>query len=572
MCGILGGSKANWDYQKALKSMSHRGPDGKKLHRIADFYLGFVRLSIIDLNENAMQPMLSNDGNYAIVFNGEIYDYLGVRKILEDKGYHFRTKSDTEVLLYAFVEWKENLTDHIDGIFAVAVIDIREEKIYLFRDRPGVKPLYYYYDGYSFAFASELKAITAMCCDVSFQLDNTALYDYHTYLYIPEPKTMYHNVFKLQPASCMIYDIKKHKILSNFRYWKVRMNTKEGNRLSLTQLENKAEELRYHLNRVIARQIISDVPVGTFLSGGVDSSIVTAVTKDYISDVTGYSIGFTDREYDESRYAAQIADIIGVKCKIKKFLKSDFNRLKNMIFDLYDEPFADTSAYPTYFVSAFAKQYITVVLTGDGGDELFGGYPRCLMAAGHLKKGRKPISRRLSYIYMDYENQWKRLNINMDSVFKDDVSQLIPQYQFYIKPDRAQLRKKYKIDRDYDDAWFIRQYYHKDLPPFTRMRYLDFMTYMPGDILTKVDRASMKASLEARVPLLDKEMIEFAFSLTQEECNPNGELKGLLKLAYKDRIPLKLLNRKKAGFSMPHGYVQGRGCPQEILLKNMWGI
>jgi asparagine synthase (glutamine-hydrolysing) len=572
MCGILGGSKPNWNYQAAIESINHRGPDKQKIQQIKDFYLGFARLSIIDLNENAMQPMFSDDGNYVIVFNGEIYDYKQLRKTLEQKGYQFRTKSDTEVLLYSFVEWKEKMVEYIDGIFAVAIMDIRQERIYLFSDRPGVKPLYYFFDGKSFAFASELKAILKMCTDTCFDLDNTALYDYHTYLYIPYPKTMYKNVYKLPPASYIIYDIKKSKIERKSRYWKVNVNANEGEIISKKKLEDKAEELRENFERVIQRQIISDVPVGTFLSGGVDSSIVTAVTKKYISDVTGYSIGFTDRSYDESKYAMKIAGILNVNCKVKRFKNDTYIKLKQILPDLYDEPFADTSAYPTYFVSEFAKQDITVVLTGDGGDELFGGYPRCVYAAEKLESKRLQVNRKIKTFYMDYENQLKKKNINMDFIIKDDVLLLIPFYQFYIKPNRLQLRKKFHIDKDYDDAWFIRKHYHKELPPFTRMRYLDFMTYLPGDILTKVDRASMKVSLEARVPFLDRELIEFAFSLTQQECNPKGELKGLLKYAYKDVISLKLLNRKKAGFSMPHNYIQGNVSPQEILLKKLWGI
>lgn len=572
MCGILGGNKSNWNYQAAVESICHRGPNAQKVLKVKDFHLGFARLSIIDLQDTAMQPMISGDGNYMIVFNGEIYDYQKLRKILEDKGYRFRTKSDTEVLLYAFSEWKEKMVDYIDGIFAAAIMDIREEKIYLYRDRPGVKPLYYYYDGSSFAFASELKAIVKMCIDVSFEIDNTALYDYHTYLYIPDPKTMYKNVYKLEPASCMVFDLKQSKITSKYRYWKVRLNTKEGEPVSRKRLNEKAEELRYHLNNAIARQIVSDVPVGTFLSGGVDSSIVTAVTKSHISDVTGYTIGFTDRNYDESEYAKRVADILKVNLKVKRFTRNNYVKLQKILPELYDEPFADTSAYPTYFVSEFAKQDITVVLTGDGGDELFGGYTRCLFARDNLKDNRLFLGRKLSSIYMDYENELKRNYLEMDTFFKEDVCRLIPQYQFYIKPDRKQLRQRYHIDKDYDDAWYIRKFYHKDLPPFTRMRYLDFMTYLPGDILTKVDRTSMKVSLEARVPLLDKEMIDFAFSLTQQECNPGGELKGLFKYAYKDMIPLKLLNRKKAGFSMPHDYVKDDVCPQEMLLKKLWGI
>lgn len=571
MCGILGGNRENWNYREAIEAISHRGPDAQKLINVKNFHLGFARLSIIDLQDQAMQPMFSSDGNYVILFNGEIYDYHIVRKELETRGYQFRTMSDTEVLLYAFVEWKEAMVHHLDGIFATAIMDIREEKIYLFRDRPGVKPLYYYYDGASFAFASELKAIEKMCTDIKFQIDNTALYDYYNYLYIPEPKTIYRNVYKLEAATCMVFDLKKNVIVTNYRYWKVRLNTKAGEPVTQRKMEEKAEELRYHMANVIKRQVVSDVPVGTFLSGGVDSSIVTAVSKAYIPNITGYTIGFTDKKYDELEYAKKIAELLRVKLKVKRFTRNNYFSLRKLLPQIYDEPFADTSAYPTFFVSKFAKEDITVVLTGDGGDELFGGYPRCLYALDNLTGKRRIPRKQVSSLYMDYENAVKKIHIDFDTFFKDDVTRLLSLYHGGVL-DRKRLRQKYSIDRDYDDAWYIRKYYHKDLPPFTRMRYLDFMTYLPGDILTKVDRASMKVSLEARVPFLDKEIIDFAFSLTQQECNPNGDLKGLLKYAYKDTIPLDLFNRKKAGFSMPHCYVSGEGNIQEILLHKLWRI
>ena len=198
MCGIIGGNNPDWNYNETISAISHRGPNGQKIERIKDIFLGFARLAIIDLSEDAMQPMISEDGKYAIIFNGEIYDYKKIRSGLKKKGYHFRTESDTEVLLYAFIEWKEKAMDYIDGIYAFAVFDIESEKLYLFRDRCGIKPLYYY-DNHAgeFAFASELKGIQALCKGVKFTIDNTALYDYHTYLYIPEPKTMYKNVYKL---------------------------------------------------------------------------------------------------------------------------------------------------------------------------------------------------------------------------------------------------------------------------------------------------------------------------------------------------------------------------------------
>lgn len=573
MCGIIGGSKKNWNYQAAIESLRHRGPDAQKRMDINGFHFGFARLSIIDTNETAMQPMVSADSRFIITFNGEIYDYKKIREELIKLGHTFKTASDTEVLLNAFVEWREEMVKHLDGIFAVVIMDVKENKLYLFRDRPGVKPLYYYYDGNDFAYASELKAIVKMCDDVSFQIDNTALYDYHIYYYIPDPKTLYKNVYKLEPASCMIYDLAKQKIISNNRYWEININTKKGEKMSARKKEDKAEELRYHLDRVIARQVVSDVPVGTFLSGGVDSSIVTAITQKHINDLTGYSIGFMDRRYDESGYAEAVAKFIKVNLKIKKFSRNDYMNLSCILPSMYDEPFADTSAYPTYFVSKLAKEDVTVVLTGDGGDEIFGGYRRYLAALDILdKKHCSARCYRVSNLYITFYKYLRSLGLELGDIPLDELYILLTQYSGDINSVKGNIRKKYGIKNDYDDAWYLRKYYHKELPIFTRMRYMDFMTYLPSDVLTKVDRASMNVSLEARVPLLDKEMIEFAFSLTENECNPDNDLKGLFKYAYKDVIPLDLLNRKKMGFGMPNYYVRGKDSLQENLIKQLWEL
>ncbi len=572
MCGIIGGNNPDWNYNEAISVISHRGPNGQKIERIKGIFLGFARLAIIDLSEDAMQPMISEDGKYAIIFNGEIYDYKKIRNVLKKKGYHFRTESDTEVLLYAFIEWKEKAMDYIDGIYAFAVFDIESEKLYLFRDRCGIKPLYYY-DNHAgeFAFASELKGIQTLCKGVKFTIDNTALYDYHTYLYIPEPKTMYKNVYKLPAAHYLVYDVRKRKTLELTRYWKVKLNTKEGNVLSKGQLDKKAEELRYHLDRIVARQIVADVPVGTFLSGGVDSSIITLVVNKHLQNVTGYTIGFPDKRYDESVYAKEMADIIGVNCKLKYFTLNDFNTYYRVLLEAYDEPHADTSVYPTYFVSKTAKEDVTVVLTGDGGDELFGGYFRCPYARDFLDK-KKFSNRGVSALYLKGEKFLERFGREFKNACLEDIALLSSTYHYGKEFDREKIRRKYQIPKDYDDFWYLRKYYHKELPALTRMRYLDFMTYLNGDILTKVDRASMQVSLEARVPLLDREMVDFAFSLTQEECNPHGELKGLLKYAYQREIPRKLLDRKKQGFSIPLSYVRKGDCPQEYLIESLWDL
>lgn len=571
MCGILGGNNKNWNYDKAISKLRHRGPDAVKVHKMEKLTFAFARLSIIDLNSNAMQPMVSSDGRFIIVFNGEIYDYEKMRNELIRKGYTFNSKSDTEVLLYAFSMWKEKVVDHIDGIFAFAIYDMLEDKIYLFRDRCGIKPLYYYYDGNNFAFASELKAIKELGKDLKLSIDNTALYDYHTYLYIPEPKTMYQEVKKLPAASMLIFDVKSKRILETKKYWKIRLNTKAGNTLTEKKMDEKADELKFHLGNAVKRQIVADVPVGTFLSGGVDSSIITAEVKNSMSNVTAFSIGFDDRRYDESLYAEKAAELLDVQLRLKKFRHSDFMELYNRLCEIYDEPYADASAYPTYFVSKYAKEYVTVVLTGDGGDELFGGYTRCKFCKNELAN-RRNVNKLVSNVYLNYIKKMNFAGGYFDKFLEEDLAILTSWYLYIGLPDRKRLRKKYGIPVDYDDFWYYRKYYHKDLPPYTRMRYLDFMTYLNGDILTKVDRASMAVSLEARVPFLDKEVIDYAFSLTEQECNPNGELKGLLKHAYRECIPKSFFNRKKQGFSMPYSFIQKSQTPQENLINDLWKL
>ncbi|MCD7726287.1 MAG: asparagine synthase (glutamine-hydrolyzing) [Clostridiales bacterium] len=569
MCGILGGNNKEWNYQSAITCMTHRGPDGQKICGFYDFIFAFARLAVVDLSKEAMQPMNSEDGRYAIIFNGEIYDYVYVRRELSRKGYRLKTKSDTEVLLYAFIEWREKVVDYIDGIFAFAVYDQLEHRVYLFRDRCGIKPIYYYYDGKNFAFASEIKAFQCLGSSLRLTLDRTALYDYHTYLYIPEPKSMYNEVKKLPAASYLVFDTTSSQIVGIHKYWKVHLNMQEGKVLSERELNEKAGELHFHLNNAVKRQLVADVPVGTFLSGGVDSSIITAAVKENMNCVTAYSIGFPDRRYDESSYAKKAADMLNIKLKIQRFENGDLIELYDQIVRWYDEPFADTSAYPTYMVSKFAKEDVTVVLTGDGGDELFGGYSRCITCKNDLQKNEF-TNKKISMFYLNYLKECKILGNTLDNFLEEDLAILMPRYLYPVLPDRKRLREKYNISKDYDDFWYYRKYYHKDLPPYTRMRYLDFMTYMNGDILAKVDRTSMAVSLEARVPFLDREVIEFAFSLTQNACNPGGELKGLLKRAYADLFPKKFFDRKKQGFSMPFSYLRRQISPQEYLIEDLW--
>ena len=296
MCGILGGTKKTWNYEAGLKSILHRGPDGNQIKKYSSISLAFCRLAIQDLSQAAMQPMSSADDKVHIVFNGEIYGYQELKKQLSQK-YNFRTTSDTEVILNAYLEYGQDFVKRIDGIFAIVIYDERIQKLLIYRDRIGVKPFYYYYDGNDFAFASELKALEKTIADRKLNVDFTALYDYLFYQYIPEPKSLYKNVYKLRPATMMIFDLSTHRIEDAKRYWTLHVNAATGRK---RKREDIMEELKFLLNKTIKEQMISDVPLGVFLSGGIDSSIVSYESKKLKPDIRAFSIGFEEAERDES--------------------------------------------------------------------------------------------------------------------------------------------------------------------------------------------------------------------------------------------------------------------------------
>lgn len=562
MCGILGGNNPKWDYENGIKCMIHRGPDGINIVREKNITLAFARLAIIDLSEKGMQPMYSSDGQVLIVFNGEIYGYRKLRNYLIRKGYRFKSTSDTEVILNAYLEWGDKFISKIDGMYGIAIYDKRDGKIRLFRDRIGIKPLYYFFDGKNFAFSSELKGIETTCKNVRFEVDNTAIYDYLKCLYIPDPKTMYKNVYKLQAGHMLVFDIKKNDIEKDVSYWKLKVNEYQGRQRKAEDIIEEARELIKHS---VAEQMVADVPVGTFLSGGIDSSIITYESSKINSEVETFSIGFTDKKFDELKYALSIAERISVysnsRVYDKKIYEEDFLKIRNW----YDEPFADTSAYPTYLVSKLARERVTVVLTGDGGDEVFGGYPRYNMLKKHEENG---IDCALcSHVYRALVP-----NYQMDSKWIENIRYAFQLYAFPLKETDKELRNRLGIPRDYDDLWSVRRYYRKDLPARTRYQYLDIKTYLPGDILTKVDRASMAASLETRVPFLDKRIVEFSFSLSEEDRYLNGELKGILKKAYVAEIGRTIMNRPKMGFSVPTYFYGKSLSPQEEMLKKIWNL
>lgn len=564
MCGICGGIDPNRDYEGALHLIRHRGPDGERVLRFAKVTMGFCRLSIIDLSDAAMQPMSSADGKVHIVFNGEIYGYRKIREKLEKGGqYFFKTKSDTEVILAMYLLYGERFINYIDGMFAIAIYDEMKAKLYLYRDRAGIKPLYYYVSDQKFLFGSELKAIKHMLRADEIKTDQSALYDFFSYGYVPDPKSIYQNIFKLKAANCVVYDLYRNRIEKSYEYWKVKVNT---NQKSRRRKEDILEEYRYLVNKSIKEQLVSDVPMGIFFSGGVDSSIIAYETLRCRADIESYSIGFDAKGYSEAPYIEKYAKQIGIANHLDILGARDIeDELYKAYSEWFDEPYDDLTALSTYLLSKHAVGDVKVALSGDGNDELFGGY------LAHLK-------------YYEWEKKGIRNRFKYGierNVTGDEVKDLVSGLLFYASlygciPDRYRRmnKKRLGLSQDYDEYWFYREQWNMDLPIYARARYTDFKTYLVGDILPKTDRSGMAASLEVRVPFLSRELMEFAFSLGADDCNELGKMKGMVKDAYRGRLSEELIERKKHGFTVPYGYIkatrnQGRNRRYN-LFRDFW--
>lgn len=571
MCGILGGNFSKWNYEKALQTIKHRGPDAQRIVRKEDFTLGFARLSVIDLSDNGMQPMFTDDGKIGIVFNGEIYGYQLLRDKLEKCGYCFRSTSDTEVILYAYCEWGDRFIDEIDGMFAIAIYDGNLKEIHLFRDRTGIKPLYYFADGNRFAFSSELKGITSLCDDYSFKIDQTAIYDYLIYQYIPDPKTMYQNVYKLEPATEVIYSLKKQKIELIGQYWEVKINSAKSGKVNEAEAAAHLEDL---IQQSVKEQIVADVPVGTFLSGGVDSSVITYEISKLNQGIAAFSMGFEEKTYDETPFAEQLAEYLQIPFYRYEMKKDDFDKIYCDLKTWYDEPFGDSTAYPNYLISKSIRQHVTVALSGDGGDEIFGGYTRYKLFDAIERKNYNSVFLSKVYKKLGWD---KYLPISVNRRFYDDVEEYAYVSGFRLCGRLAGKELEVKhilgINADYDPLWHFRKFYHRDLPRISMAQCIDFHSYLPCGMLTKVDRTSMAVSLEVRVPFLDRRIVEYAFSLPEQVRCTSEELKKVLKDAYKEKIPSDILYRKKKGFTTPELYYKKLDREfRERVLRDLWGI
>ncbi len=564
MCGICGiynidGQPVRPETVNAMaETMVHRGPDSQGVWVNGPVGLGHRRLSIIDL-ASGDQPMGTPDGSLQVVFNGEIYNFLELRRELESKGHTFRTKSDTESILHAYREWGADCISHLEGMFAIALWDEHQKRLLLARDRIGKKPLYYMVNGKKIIFGSELKALLAVP-GVERELDYQALDAYLSFGYVPSPLSIFKHVRKIPPAHAALHSSKG---FTSWRYWQLDFNSRK---MAMDEHET-VEELSEIFDDSVRRRLISDVPLGAFLSGGVDSSAVVAsmAMQNEGHAVKTAAVGFSVKEYNELQFAAKVAEKYGTDHS-EFVVEPDALGIMEKLVWHFDEPFADSSAVPTYYVSRMARKKVTVALSGDGGDEAFAGYvKRYAMTAFEDRIRRKipslfraSLLGGLAAVYPRWDNMPRPLRLKaflgnlsrgMEEAYCRDMS-------FYFLPEDK--RKLYRPGlaektREADVCQTLVRYFDQYSGPdaVSRAQYVDTMTYLPEDILVKVDRMSMANSLEVRSPILDHRFLEFAASLPSELKLRNGESKYVFKKMNQARLPQDILYRRKQGFSIP---------------------
>jgi len=565
MCGIVGlfDITGKRQFNRSLlndmnNSQTHRGPDESGLHLEAGVALGHRRLSIIDLS-SGQQPLFNHDQSIVVTYNGEIYNFKSLRKILQKEGHQFKTHCDTEVIVYAWAQWGEKCVDHFRGMFAFALWDRNKQQFFLARDRLGIKPLYYSLlnDG-QFIFSSELKALKVHP-DLPKEIDPQALEDYFAYGYVPEPKTIYQQVYKLKPGFSLLLTPQSKTLPEPQQYWDIPFKAHE----KMDERE-AGEELLRQLKEAVDIRMEAEVPLGAFLSGGVDSSAVVAAMAGLSDDpVKTCSISFGDPKFNETQYAQQIADQFKTNHHVEQVDPEDFS-LIDKLTELYDEPYADSSALPTYRVCELAKKDVTVVLSGDGGDENLAGYRRYRwhlieeQTRAFLPSAiRRPLFGTLGTVYpkLDWMPKVFRAKSTFESLARNPIEGWLHTVSHYSDKQRQQLfSSQMHSDLQGYNAVNVLQGYADQAPtdhPQSLVQYLDLKTYLVGDILTKVDRASMAHALEVRVPLLDHKLVEWMSGLPPELKLKNAEGKYIFKKALETQLPKDILYRKKMGFSVP---------------------
>lgn len=546
MCGIVGflAPDQRWDQAtlaRATNTIAHRGPDAEGLfyQRESGIGLGHRRLSVLDLSPSANQPMWSHNRRYVAVFNGEIFNYQEVAKGLNEA---FTTHSDTEVILEAFAKWGPEFINECNGFFALAIFDTQTEQLYIFRDRLGLKPVYYYLQDGSFAFASEIKALRALVPTQT--TDHSAI---HTFLhvgYVPAPLTIYKAIRKLPKGAYCVVQKGKMEI---HPFWKPEAAMKVA---TIRDEANAKQTLKNLVVSSVQYRMISDVPLGTFLSGGVDSSLVTAVAQSLsVRPVKTFSIGFDFAQHDESPYAEAVAKQLGTEHYLFHVTQREALDLVANISDIFDEPFADPSAIPTYIVSSLARKYVTVALSGDGGDEFFLGYGMYTWA----RRLQNPlISAFRSVIAALLNASGSNRNVAAAGLINYPVHGNLAAHIFSQDQRYFSAAEIAELVKQQPQLYFnIVNGVARKLDSAEAQALFDINNYLPDDLLVKVDRASMQHGLEVRAPLLDYRIAEFALNLDESLKIRGGVAKYLLKQVLYDYLPQAMFQRPKWGFSIP---------------------
>jgi asparagine synthase (glutamine-hydrolysing) len=570
MCGIAGFIDFNNQTSEGIlkqmtDSLVHRGPDadgcyyGKRYNYAIG--LGHRRLSVIDLSPLGNQPMQFGNGRYQIVFNGEVYNYQEIKEELEKKGHRFNSHSDTEVILHAFHEWGTKAVNRFIGMFAFVIYDSQEDMITCFRDRAGVKPFYYYWKDGLFLFGSELKALMAHP-RFKRELDLNAVASYMQFGYIPAPHCIYQDTYKLKHGHYLILNLRNQELCTEL-YWDVYDNyNREKIKIDLPDAINETEKV---LEKAFNYRMVADVPVGVFLSGGYDSVCVTSLLqKNSTQKIKTFTIGMTEKKLDEAPFAKKIAEVLGTDHHELYCTEQDALNIVPTLPHFYDEPFGDSSAIPTSLVSKMARESVTVALSADGGDEIFGGYTHYDWMVKYYNRFnsipnlfRKTGTALLNIFPTDTLPVVRNNNISkskfekLKSLMKDPSPKnlFMAATVYYSDEERDKLFSNpvESIVSDHRREELQKEYFD----PLSYAMALDYQTYMVDDILHKVDRATMSVSLEGREPFLDQHIIEWAAKLPNQYKINNGQRKYILKQIVHKYVDAKLMDRPKMGFMVP---------------------
>ncbi|MCA1042847.1 asparagine synthase (glutamine-hydrolyzing) [Bacillus toyonensis] len=550
MCGFVGclcenprgfSETEKHQFENMNTMIFHRGPDDEGYFRDEHVQFGFRRLSIIDL-EAGHQPLTYENDRYVIIFNGEIYNYVELREMLLEKGATFATQSDTEVIIALYAHMKEKCVDYLRGMFAFMIWDREEKKLFGARDHFGIKPLYIAQQGDTTFFASEKKSIMHVMEDKG--VNPTSLQHYFTYQYGPEPETLTIDVNKIEPGHYFVKEIGKE--MEIHRYWKPYFNASSATK------EEHIQAIRDVLYDSVKVHMRSDVPVGSFLSGGIDSSIIASIAREMNPNLLTFSVGFEQRGFSEVDVAKETAEKLGVKnhnvfISAKEFM----DEFPKIIWHM-DDPLADPAAVPLYFVAKEARKHVTVVLSGEGADELFGGYniyrePNSLKMFSYIPSPGKSVLKALSGALKE--------GFKGKSFLERGCTPIEERYygnaKIFREEEKAELMKFYNESVNYMDITKPLYNEIKDYDDVSKMQYIDMFTWLRGDILLKADKMTMANSLELRVPFLDKEVFDVASKIPTELKIANGTTKAILREAARGIVPDHVLDRKKLGFPVP---------------------